>query len=247
MWDYASSEAYSAAVLAEPKHVWTRDEQLAFAMANGKRLGPPGVQFAYSDTGYILLASILERKTGLNWGASLRRELDATGVRLPSTWLERLEPESPAVTWVPQYYGGLSLRSEVDPSMDLWGGGGLVSNTADLTTYFEALGQRRLFKKQTTLATMLTIPPTNVVAGIAGAGMGVFVASCDGNGCRSKDPTTSAEDASLYHDGAWGVRAMTCPRLGLSFAAVGLEGTALGTGLEELTAATMNAVETCGP
>jgi D-alanyl-D-alanine carboxypeptidase len=229
LWDYAASEAYQQAIASAPEHHWTRHEQLAFAMTHGTPLGRPGAAFAYSDTGYLLLAAVLEQITGLSWAAAVRELVDFAAVGLASTWVERLEPEpSTAPPRAPQTYGGVSLES-IDPSVDLWGGGGLVSTTQDLARFYERLFSDGVFADPRTLQTMVTVPVPNQESGYA---MGVIVANVDGHAC-------------YLHDGFWGVRALTCPSLGVTAVALAMEGTRIGQGLDALAVLPIAMSEVC--
>src|SRR5205814_1177974 len=72
LYDYAGDPAFQTFVVAHPRHRWTRAEQVRFAMKHGKPLALPGAAFHYSDTGYVLLGEILERRTGHSLAAAYR-------------------------------------------------------------------------------------------------------------------------------------------------------------------------------
>ncbi|HEX4983622.1 MAG TPA: serine hydrolase domain-containing protein, partial [Ilumatobacteraceae bacterium] len=55
IYDYAADVDYQTVVLGELSQHWKRFDQVGFATDNGDPLGAPGAQYAYSDTGYILL------------------------------------------------------------------------------------------------------------------------------------------------------------------------------------------------
>jgi hypothetical protein len=50
---------YLARVLADPTRRWARADQVAYAM-EGDPVGPPGGQFHYSDTRWVLLGALLD-------------------------------------------------------------------------------------------------------------------------------------------------------------------------------------------
>src|SRR4051794_10516153 len=131
LYDYASDQAFVTAVVGEPQHRWTRSEQIEFAMTHGRPLFAPGMGFAYSDTGYILLGEVLERTTGRGLAAAYRRLLRFDRLGLDDTYLETLEPVPPgARPRAHQYLGDIDMTG-ADPSFDLYGGGGLVSSVDD--------------------------------------------------------------------------------------------------------------------
>ncbi|MEM8340185.1 serine hydrolase domain-containing protein [Morganella morganii] len=51
LYDHAD-EKYIRDVLADPGHLWTRDEQIRLYVSRGYPLMKPGLCFLYSDTGY---------------------------------------------------------------------------------------------------------------------------------------------------------------------------------------------------
>jgi D-alanyl-D-alanine carboxypeptidase len=152
--DHADEE-YIKGVLAEPARVWTREEQVSLAIRASGPLGPPGEAFRYSDTGYILLGDIIERATGGTLASAVRKELRFDNLALTSTWWEVAEPQ-PAMTEprARQFFGGVEITN-VDPTMDLYGGGGLAMSVRDLAAFTSALFQGRVFEKPQTLVEML--------------------------------------------------------------------------------------------
>lgn len=232
LFDYAQSEDYLTTVLAAPERVWTREEQVRFALEHGAPVGAPGERYVYSDTGYLLLGAVLEARTGLGLAQAYRSQLGFERLGLQATWLDELEP-APAnhVALAPQAYDGLPLSS-IDASADLFGGGGLVSNTADLARWFQALFAGEVFTRASTLDTMSRIPSTNIEDG---GGMGIFrLERSDGSPC-------------WLHEGFWGVAAMVCPDLDVSVAVAGMDATRIGTGVNDLLRAAVKAGTDCRP
>ncbi|WP_169928549.1 serine hydrolase domain-containing protein [Labilithrix luteola] len=227
LYDYAQTDAYVEAVFSEPTHVWTREEQVRFAMTHGKPVGKPGEVFEYSDTGYVLLGAIIETITGKGLAAALR-ELDRfEALGLTHTWLETLEPApADAQPRAPQTYGGVPLTT-IDASSDLWGGGGLVSTVHDVEAFFRALFGGRVFSKPETLTTMLT----RTAASEPGA-LGIFTKEIEGTTC-------------FYHEGFWGILSLHCPALDLGIVTVGMEAQKLGDGAAELVRPALRAVRDC--
>jgi D-alanyl-D-alanine carboxypeptidase len=155
LYDYASDPAFVAAVSASPHKRWTRAEEIDFAIARGKPVGKPGERYAYSDTGYLLLGEAIENVTRQSLPRAVRGLLNFKGLGLASTYFESLEKTPPGGLPLAQQYLGATDASGFDPSFDLFGGGGLVSTTADLDRFFRALLQGRVFKHRSTLAAAL--------------------------------------------------------------------------------------------
>jgi D-alanyl-D-alanine carboxypeptidase len=137
--EHPADPRYEEAILADPHHRWTRLEQLTACVAWTDPVGPPGGLFSYSDTGYILLGGIIEREMGLTLGAAVRELLDYDRLGLQATWWEIFEEEPAAAgPRAHQYYGELDTY-DWDPSLDLYGGGGLVSDVREMGLFMRLL------------------------------------------------------------------------------------------------------------
>lgn len=196
LYDYATDPAYPETVLADPTKRWTRAEQVRFAMERGAPLGAPGAVFGYFDTGYVLLGEIVERASGLPLAAAYRELLGFERLGLRATYLETLGPIPPGAPPRAHQYLGETDATGLDPSFDLYGGGGLVSSVEDLGRFYRALFRGEVFRDPATLETMLTAPPA---AEAAGAAMGLFRYRVGG------------EEPCWGHGGFWGSEVVHCP------------------------------------
>ena len=205
LYDYASDASFVTYVLTHGRHHWTRLEQVRYAMTHGKPYARPGKEFHYSDTGYVLLGEILERRTGLGLAAAYRRLLGFGKLALAETYLETLEPRPrTARPRAHQYYETIDSTA-FDPTFDLYGGGGLVSSVDDLAHFYRALLEGRVFEKTATLRTMLGKANPQAVAD---AGMGIFSVQIGGR----------AGENCWGHSGFWGTTVVHCPRSDVTFA-----------------------------
>jgi D-alanyl-D-alanine carboxypeptidase len=156
LYDYADRDLFVEAVLADPTHRWTPAEQIGLAVEWGDPYGGPGEVYRYSDTGYVVLGLVLESVYGKPLAASLRELLDFEGLELRSTWMETLEdPPLGAADRAHQYMGELDTY-DFDPSLDLYGGGGLVSTADDMAVFMRALFIGGVYQTAGTADTMLT-------------------------------------------------------------------------------------------
>ena len=154
-------------VFADPQRRWTRREQLELAM-QGEPVGPPGGQYHYSDTAYALLGEIIERATSTTLGAAIRDLLRFDSLGITHTNQESIDPEPDGQPpRLHQWFGDVDTY-DWDPSLDLYGGGGLVSTTTDLATFVEALLGGRVFDERDTLEAMLSVPATNESVSVPG-------------------------------------------------------------------------------
>ncbi|PAP97918.1 MAG: class A beta-lactamase-related serine hydrolase [Mesorhizobium sp.] len=143
------------------KHRFTLEEQLKMAMEGGPRF-TPGQAFEYSDTGYLLLAAILEKATGKSMAAATRELVGFDRLGLGNTWWEVLEAEPRGVlarAHQYEYVCGWDSYDE-DPPHDLFGGGGMVSTPKDLARFFYALFHEEVFEKPETIHVMVSVDKT---------------------------------------------------------------------------------------
>jgi len=198
LYDYASDPKFVEYVLTHGRHRWTRADQVRFALTHGKPYAPPGKEFHYADTGYVLLGEIIERTTGRPLAGAFRSLLGFGRLGLASTYLESLEPRPQAAhPRAHQYYQRIDATG-FDPSFDLYGGGGLVSTVDDLARFYRALLHGQVYEKQTTLKTMLGKADSRRIADLA---MGIFsnrLGATPGELCWS-------------HAGFWGITVVDCP------------------------------------
>jgi D-alanyl-D-alanine carboxypeptidase len=211
LYDYATDVRYLAAIGENPGRLWTLREQVAHAMIHGSPIAKPGLVYSYSDTGYALLAEILTRSTGMSFGPALSKLIGFEKLALKRTYLETVS-EGPVMVLPPrrihQYQDGIDT-SQLNPSFDIHGGGGLVSTAPDVARFFQALFEGRVFARPKTLEMMLTIKP-----GIAAD--------------RGTEPYALGIKPMRYgkadcwgHVGHWGIVAGVCPSLNMSFAYAG--------------------------
>jgi Beta-lactamase class C and other penicillin binding proteins len=182
-------------VLADPTRVWTPEDQVRLTMEYADPFGAPGQAFRYSDTGYVLVGDIVERLTHLDLAAAARRELKLDRLGLTATWWEIFEPApSGAAPRARQYLGDIELTN-IHPSIDLYGGGGLVMSARDITTFFSALFEGRIYDRRQTLHEMLR---QGRHVGAEQYRLGMFVRRVGGQ--------------ELYcHGGVWGAMACYSP------------------------------------
>lgn len=212
LYDYTASNEFAEQYEADVNHRWTRKEQLQGAMDWGDTYGAPGKVFHYSDTGYILLGEILEQVTGKSFASALRTLIGYEKIGLTSTWLETLEARPSSIPDRAHQYEGDFDTYSIDPSIDLYGGGGLVSTMGDLAKFTQATFTGRVFAKPGTLETMLsTIPAINEEPAPPKPTNGTYCMGIE---------VAEVEGMAVYINyGYWGTMAAYVPSLDLSFGA----------------------------
>ena len=212
-YDASITDGFDQAIAADPSHRWTRVEQVRFAIDHGEPYGAPGEVYGYSDTNACLVGELLEQATGLGMGEAIAGLVGFGRLGLGQTYLESIDPESAdAPQWSHQYEREVDIAG-FDPSVDLWGGGGLVSTCRDLARFFRGLLQGEVFDQPETLDTM-----TTRLDGVP----------------RAPEMTSDEDprDRAMYlfradvggeewwgHGGWWGTTAYTCPRLDVTVVA----------------------------
>jgi D-alanyl-D-alanine carboxypeptidase len=179
-------------------------------MDHGEPYGKPGEVYGYADTNANLVGEMLELRTGTDMGAALRSLVGYERLGLTHTYLESIEPEpSDLPPRSHQYERDVDVAG-IDPSVDLFGGGGLISTCRDLARFYGGLFAGEIFERPETLTMMTTRSegvPRTPEAGI------------------EDDPADSAlflfrariGDHDWWgHDGWWGTTAFTCPQLDLT-------------------------------
>ena len=211
--EHTALRSYLAAWYAEPRKRWTREEQVKLLVDSLQPVGPPNGQFKYSDTGYVLLGAVIERYTGKTLGAGVRELIGFERLGLRWTWWETLEPAPAGIAdRAHQYIGGRDTY-DIDPSFDLYGGGGIAAPIADVAAFFAALQTGKVFERQATLDTMLAVRSPGFMAGY---GLGIFRVNSQGR-------------IGIGHSGYWGVTALHYPAEGYTVAVAVTEQTQGGT------------------
>jgi D-alanyl-D-alanine carboxypeptidase len=156
VFDHSDTPNYIEAITTDPTHAWTRTEQVQSAMAWGDPLGDPGEVYRYSDTGYVLLGEIVANASGQPMATAVREMLDFERLGLGSTWWENLEPRPEGVPERAHQYFGEIDTYEFNPSLDLYGGGGLVATVGDMGRFMRALFTGGVYANPETAITMLS-------------------------------------------------------------------------------------------
>jgi len=204
-YDPTIADGFTAQVYRDPGRRWTRLEQIGFAVSHGKPYGPPGTVFGYSDTGACLVGDVLERATGLTMGAAIRELVGYERLGLAHTWQETIEPEPSGLPPLSHQYEGEHDVSDMDASVDLYGGGGLMSTCGDLARFFRALLRGEVFGRAATLETM-----TATLSGVSRA-EGESESDDPGRAAMFLFRVDAGGEIWWGHDGYWGTTAYTCP------------------------------------
>ena len=104
-------------------------------------VGKPGELYSYSDTGYVLVGNIIERITHKTLPASVRQYINFEKLGLRQTYWEKYERQPTTVNRAHQYFQGKDTYSW-NPTMDMYGGGGLVACWVLLSVFCRSMVKR---------------------------------------------------------------------------------------------------------
>jgi len=146
--DYATTDAYLETIKKDPKHRYTRDEQIKLAMTLGDPLGEAGDVFMYADVNYLLLTEIIEGITGKPFYTSIRNLINYDKLGIQTTWFSTLEDYPKDLKPLAyQYWTSEGFDSYViDHSFDLYGGGGIIASAKDLAMFSQSLFNHKILK-----------------------------------------------------------------------------------------------------
>ena len=216
LYDHGEAEAYTEAIIADPRHHWTPTEQITALVEWGDKLDEPERIYSYSDSGYVMLGLIIEQITGQGLAEAVRELVGFDNLELGSTWWEIMEPAPEgSMERAHQFLGDLDV-TEFVPYFDLYGGGGIATTMGDLARFHGSLFRGKVYSDPGTIEIMLSTfdgieasPTANERALPPGAyRMGVWVLETEGY-------------TSYHHTGFWGTLAVHIPELDLTIAATG--------------------------
>jgi D-alanyl-D-alanine carboxypeptidase len=136
---------------------WKPRELVSAALAQPRVFEPPGSQFSYSSTNYVLLGLLVERRTG----RTLRQEIGTRILRpLGLRWTGFRPSRADVHGYVPPIRDGIVQEHPGrdtwgDDASWAWGSGDLESTAGDLARFYEALLRGRLLPRRL-LEVMLT-------------------------------------------------------------------------------------------
>ncbi len=195
--DYVDN-SYFSFVNENPNHKWTRNEQIELAMKTAKPVAS-GISFAYGDINYLLLTEIIESKTGKPFYTAIRELLAFKKYNLNNTWFVDLENKpNNTLPLAHQYSEKHNWDSyNLNPTWDLYGGGGIVSTTKDLALFFQLLFEGKIIKDKVTLKKIYTyvlpIEKSTYCLGI-------------------RNISFFGKTKAYYHGGWWGTDVMHLPK-----------------------------------
>lgn len=170
--DYFSTEEFWDAVFANPSRAWTAGDALEYAYGLPP-LFAPDEEFWYSNTNYLLVQLILEKASGLSLHTLVRDKI-LNPLALKDTYTQSQENLPGGFV---NGYEDIDGDGEAEDVSDLndgagLGDGALISNAADLTTFYRALLQDQTLLSPAAMKELLAFQPDD-----SGGGYSLALAS----------------------------------------------------------------------
>ncbi len=206
--DYVDS-TYFDFVDQNPSYTWKKEEQIQRALKIGNPLFEKGTDFKYGDINYLLLTEIIEKITGEPFYLAMRKLLKFKELKLNHTWFKDLEPypegTEPMAHQYAKKYDWDSYK--LNPSWDLYGGGGLATTVKEAALFFQYLFEGKIIEDQSVLSEIyqfvLPKEKSNYCLGIRNISFPTFTA--------------------YYHGGWWGTDVAYSPETNSSVAVFTLQ------------------------
>jgi D-alanyl-D-alanine carboxypeptidase len=196
--DHTNDTLFVQRLFEDNQHMWTPDEQIRCLVEWREPVGEPGEKYVYSDAGYVILGTIVTDKTGLLLGSAVRDLAGFEALGLDATYWEYMEKPPPAAgPRAHQYFGEVDVTSW-NASFDLYGGGGIVTDSRELALFMRKLLKGDVFAEESTLAAMTS-------GGTQQYRLGLMALECEGV-------------ETLGHQGFWNTFAFHVPSLDVTVA-----------------------------
>ncbi|QIS15933.1 serine hydrolase domain-containing protein [Nocardia arthritidis] len=156
----------------------TPEEEIAIALRH-PAVFPPGTQYKYSNTNYIVAGMLIEKVTGAKYADELdRRILRPLGLR--DTYLppagER-DIRAPHPKGYDTQDGKQVDVSRIEPSVP-WSAGALVTTGADLNRFYSALAAGQVVSAEQWLEMLDGVPTGSGTGQLYGLGVGIVQLPC---------------------------------------------------------------------
>ena len=163
--------------LNEPDHTFTADELIGVIAANKLSTGEPGKEYHYSDTGYTLLAKIVERVAGKSYDRFLKDNfLSPLGLGQTSAPWNGNDLNLPPPYLTGYVSDGTGFFEAVEDNMSSQvGPGNIISTPADMARWIRALlsGRGPLTKEQIARMTKVPVGNATYALGIGSTAIGL--------------------------------------------------------------------------
>jgi D-alanyl-D-alanine carboxypeptidase len=178
LFSYTGDPDYSVDLEKNPQHVYTEAELLALAFKH-KPYFAPGQGWEYSNTNYTLLGMIVQKQTGKSLPVLVKERITGP-LGLKHTYFAnpRATNTGPGYArgYAIDFAGGTPQYTDTSSWPVAWAGaaGAMVSTTSDLSRFFSAVLQGKLFSQAQLKQMKTTVPLPEGYFIKGGYGLGLF-------------------------------------------------------------------------
>jgi D-alanyl-D-alanine carboxypeptidase len=152
LFNYTADETFWDTYTQDPEKAWAPRELVELAAAHGV-VSPPGLEFDYNNTNYVLLGLLIEKITGNPAGEEITtRIIDKLGMK-NTTYPEGNDMPSPFMNgYMPDPDGENGAEATIDVSIESptvgYTAGAIISNLEDIKTWLDALKEGTLISPE---------------------------------------------------------------------------------------------------
>jgi len=153
--DYLDTEEFWDAALDDPTHKWTPAEALTYGYGL-EPLFAPDEAYSYSNSNYLLVQLVLEKASGKPLHELMRTKIFVP-LKMEDTYTQVRERQDDKIVYGYEDIDGDGTMDEVSTFNDGagLGDGGLVSNVADVSTFYKALLQDQTLLSEESTALLM--------------------------------------------------------------------------------------------
>ena len=177
----ADDDNFWGKFLADPTAPWTPKQLVDIAIAHGA-VSPPGQDYEYNNTNYVLLGMIIEKLTGSTAGREITsRIIDKLGLKntsfptaaeMPAPFMHGYMPDAN----IPDNNGGPAvIDMSVETPTPFYTAGGMVSDLMDLKTWVQALANGKLLSAEMHKEQLTFAPPNTPSYGLGVMNGGIVI------------------------------------------------------------------------
>ncbi|MFD8751978.1 serine hydrolase domain-containing protein [Kitasatospora sp. NPDC059577] len=175
LFPYSSDPDFVNALISDPNRVFTPDQLLAYGYKH-PAVFPPGTQFQYNNSNYIILGKLIERVGGQTAGAFLQDQVFTPAALSRTSFpVDGTMPDPHAHGYTDQTpTGAIEDATNWNPSW-AWTAGAVITTLADLESWARTMATGALVTPATQAERLKTLPTGDPGVGY---GFGLF----DNNG-----------------------------------------------------------------
>ncbi len=181
LFNYTNDENFWSIFLAAPTAAWTPKQLVDMSIAHGV-VAPPGQDYDYNNTNYVLLGMIIEKLTGNPVGTEIKnRIIDKLGLQntsfpataeMPVPFMHGYMPDTAAG-------GDTSGPAVIDMSVEsptpFFTAGGMISDLMDIKTWLQALASGMLLSPDMHKEQLSFTAPNTSSYGLGVMNGGIFI------------------------------------------------------------------------